>query len=140
MSVGGKNAGTPPVDVIAGILEWEGLFLIARRSETGRLPNLWEFPGGKIEAGETPQEALAREFMEELGVSVEVGEPVGVSVHQYAEGSVRLSGYRVYHRSGRFELRVHNELRWVRLAELKALALAPADIPLVQALEEYRGQ
>lgn len=133
---GEKNDESKPVDVIAGILEWEGLFLIARRAEDGRLPNLWEFPGGKIEAGETPEQALEREFLEELGVEVDVGKHVGVSVYQYPEGGVRLSAYRVYHRSGRFELRVHRELRWVRLAELRDFPLAPADIPLVHALEE----
>jgi len=132
----GKNGGAP-VDVIAGILEWEGLFLIARRAQDGRLPNLWEFPGGKVEPGETPEEALQREFREELGIEIDVGKHVGVSVYQYPEGGVRLSAYRVYRRSGELELRVHRELRWVRLAELRDFPLAPADIPLVRALGEY---
>lgn len=138
MNTSEKNGGRP-VDVIAGILEWEGLILIARRAEDGRLPNLWEFPGGKVESGETPEQALQREFREELGVEIDVGKHVGVSVYQYPEGSVRLSAYRVYHRSGDFELRVHRELRWVRLAELRDFPLAPADIPLVYALEEHEG-
>lgn len=131
-----KKPDVPPVDVVAGILEYEGRFLIARRSNHGRLPNLWEFPGGKVELGEEPTEALKREFLEELGVTIDVGKPVGTNIHQYPDGSVRLSGFKVYHQTGRFETRVHEELRWVRLSELRDFPLAPADIPLVRALVE----
>jgi mutator protein MutT len=125
-----------PVEVVAGILEEEGRFLVARRSEAGRLPGLWEFPGGKVEPGESRTDALERELMEELGLRVRVGEVVASSLHSYPEGEIRLSGYRIYREMGEPELRVHQELRWVTRGELRDLSLAPADLPLVEALED----
>lgn len=134
MSTLPKEAGGP-VEVVAGILERDGRFLIAKRAKEGRLPSLWEFPGGKVEAGESHPEALEREFMEELGVTIRVGGPIASTVHCYPDGTIRLSGFRIYHQEGDFELRVHQELQWVPLAELRAWRLAPADLPIVEALE-----
>ena len=135
MSSIGDAGSHAPVEVVAGILEEEGRFLVAKRSETGRLPGLWEFPGGKVETGESRTEALERELMEELGIGIIVGEAVASALHSYPEGEIRLSGYRIYRKAGEPEPRVHQELRWVTRGELRGLSLAPADLPLVDALE-----
>lgn len=128
-------AENPPVEVVAGILEREGRYLVALRSDEGELPGRWEFPGGKIEAEESAEAALAREFQEELNVTIAVGAKIGVGVHRTARAHIRLSGFRVYLRAGLPAARVHKELRWVALGELRNLSFAPADIPLIDALE-----
>lgn len=124
-----------PVEVVAGILERNGRYLVGKRSDTGLLPNLWEFPGGKVEEGESLEEALEREFHEELGIAVKVEEPLVSAIHHYPRGDIRLSGFRIRHEAGEIELHVHQELLWVALEELRGLSLAPADLPIVEALE-----
>lgn len=124
------------LEVVAGILEREGRYLVAMRSAGGELPGRWEFPGGKVEPGESPEGALAREFLEELGLTVEVGERVAVGIHRNGGSTVRLSGFRVYRLRGEPACRVHEELRWVKTGEMRALPFAPADLPLIEALED----
>lgn len=123
------------IEVVAGILERRGRYLIALRPRWGGLPNRWEFPGGKVEAGETPQAALARELREELGIVVKVREALGVGTHDGENETIRLSGYRVSLIEGQPVLRVHRELRWADLGELRSLPFAPADLPLIEAIE-----
>lgn len=133
--IGKPVAGEGAVEVVAGILEREGRYLVALRSDDGELPGRWEFPGGKVETGESAEAALAREFREELDLTIAVGERIGVSVHRSARACIRLSGFRVYRRAGEPAARVHKELRWVGLDELRRLLFAPADVPLIELLE-----
>ncbi len=108
--------------------------LCARRGPAQRHPGLWELPGGKVEPGESDTAALQRELFEELKVVVRVGDPVGTSVHDYPDLKIELVAYHCAITQGRPEPVEHAELRWVALAQLKALHWAPADQPLVEIL------
>lgn len=120
------------VDVVGAVLVDGQTVLAARRSEQMSLPGLWEFPGGKIEEGETPEEALARELDEELRCTAEIGEHVETTLYEYEKLFVSLATYYCTLREGTPQLTEHAEIRWVPAAELRELQWAPADIPAVE--------
>nr|WP_241180334.1 (deoxy)nucleoside triphosphate pyrophosphohydrolase [Kocuria palustris] len=120
------------VDVVGAVLVDGQTVLAARRSEQMSLPGMWEFPGGKIEPGETPEEALARELVEELECTAEIGEHVENSVYEYERITVSLATYYCTLREGTPRLTEHSEIRWVPVDELRELNWAPADIPAVE--------
>jgi 8-oxo-dGTP diphosphatase len=105
--------------------------MCAQRGATGSLPGAWEFPGGKVELGETPQQALQREIEEELGCEVLVGGLVANTTHVYEDITVDLTTYWCELVSGEPQALEHHDLRWVDPAELESLAWAPADLPAV---------
>jgi 8-oxo-dGTP diphosphatase len=118
----------------AAIIE-DGRVLACARAEPPELAGQWEFPGGKVEAGETEPEALVRECLEELGVRVEVGPRVGVDV-TLGHGRAILRVYAARLHGGDVpRLIEHQELRWLSLGELYDVAWLPADAPIVAALE-----
>ncbi|MDR2518506.1 MAG: (deoxy)nucleoside triphosphate pyrophosphohydrolase [Spirochaetaceae bacterium] len=123
---------------VAGVLFDAGArkCLIAQRKSGGALGNKWEFPGGKVEAGESEQAALVREYQEELGVPVTVGDFLGETWFEY-RGPRRLRAYRVYAASCDFTLREHTQWRWAGLADLAALDFADSDRALFPCLEPY---
>lgn len=121
------------IDVTAGIIENAGKILIAKRRKGKHLEGFWEFPGGKIEDGESPEECLVRELEEEFAIEVRVLSFVGKSLFKYAEKTIRLLGYEVQYLSGDFVLKEHDEIKWVSLKEITDYKLAPADIPIVNA-------
>jgi mutator protein MutT len=123
------------IDVTAAIIVKDNKVFAARRKTGAHLAGFWEFPGGKLEAGETPEQCLARELKEELSITTRVGAFVGESVYDYGAKIVRLMAYQVEHLSGDFELIDHDELRWLDLDDLNSVEWAPADIPLV---EQYK--
>jgi 8-oxo-dGTP diphosphatase len=120
--------------VTGAILFEDGKLLIARRPAADRLANKWEFPGGKVEDGETPEACLARELEEELGIEVRVGTFLGESVYHCEHGAVRLLAYRTSWEAGNLEPRVHDQIKWVALEELAEYDFAPADVPFVKLL------
>ncbi len=122
--------------VIAGIIEREGTILIAQRKRTDRLAHKWEFPGGKLEAGETPEQCLVRELREEFGIETEVTGFVGASIHTYDHVSIELLAYTTVYQSGDFVLNDHEAIRWVPIAELTDYDFAEADRPIVRQLQE----
>jgi 8-oxo-dGTP diphosphatase len=108
--------------------------LCALRSPKMSLPNLWEFPGGKTEEGENPEEALVREIQEELGCSIKVYEKIEEVYHEYPSVIVNLLTYKAKIVEGEPKAKEHTELRWMPLQELHSLEWAPADIPTVEVL------
>jgi 8-oxo-dGTP diphosphatase len=122
--------------VAAGILRDDaGRVLIAQRLEDGPFNGLWEFPGGKIGAGERPMEALARELAEELGIRVTTAQPFLDLCHQYADREVRLWFFLVTEWQGEPRGIEQQALRWVHARELDADLLLPADQAVVEALQ-----
>jgi mutator protein MutT len=124
------------IDVTAAIIVKDHKVFAARRKVGAHLAGFWEFPGGKLEAGETHEQCLARELHEEFQIVTRVGAYVGESIYDYSSKVVRLMAYEVEHLSGDFELIDHDELRWLALDELDGVEWAPADIPLV---EQYQA-
>lgn len=124
----------PKHAVTAAILARDGKILIARRPATDRLADKWEFPGGKVEQGESPEACLARELNEELGIEVRIGSLLGETCYHYDHISIRLLAFQVYWCGGDLHPRVHDEIRWVSLSELDHYDFAPADIPFVEKL------
>lgn len=118
----------------AVIFNEQNKILCALRSTTMSLPNYWEFPGGKIDEGETPQEALVREIKEELSCFITVGEKIEEVEHEYENIVVHLSTYKAYIESGVPKALEHAELKWVHVNKLLELKWAPADLPTVEVL------
>jgi 8-oxo-dGTP diphosphatase len=125
------------VDVVgAVILNEKNEVLCALRSQNMSLPGLWEFPGGKIEAGEIPEQSLEREIKEELNCSIQVGELVADVTHEYPNIIVRLITYKSVIIEGTPMPTEHEKLIWLPLHELRKLVWAPADLPTIDELEK----
>ena len=122
------------IAVAAAIIRRRGKILICKRGEGGSCARLWEFPGGKMEAGEDPAQAAARECAEELGITVRVGELLWRTEHTYPDSEVELFFFAAELAAGEPEARVHEEIVWARPAELAGYAFCPADGPLIDIL------
>lgn len=120
--------------VIAAIIVQDDKVLIAQRAEGQKLAGKWEFPGGKIEEGETPEECLKREIKEELDIDIEVDEYFGESIYPYETGPIRLVAYKARLLGGECRLNVHSRVAWVSPRDLAGYDFAPADVPFVDKL------
>jgi mutator protein MutT len=119
--------------VVAAVVEAHDTFLVSRRQPGVHLAGLWEFPGGKVDPGETHEQALRREMREELDTDVAVGELVFEIEHAYPERTVTLFFYRCRLRGTPRPL-LGQEVRWVARAELATLGFPPADEELIRRL------
>ena len=124
------------VQVTAAIIVNDGRILIAQRHPRDRLAGLWEFPGGKIEAGETPEQCLKRELWEELEMEAAIGRCLGSSMYHYDHISIELMAFRAFWNGGPFRLVCHQACRWVRSDQLADFSFTPADLPFVQQLAD----
>src|SRR5262249_29256994 len=123
-----SSRNAPHIPVVAAVIERDGTFLLAKRPPEKFLAGYWEFPGGKLEAGESPQQALVRELYEELGATVViVGKNVGTARHDYERFTVEIDAYRVRCDIASLVPREHTELQWFAVPVLRTIRLAPAD-------------
>jgi len=123
------------INVVGAVIRRDGTILCAQRGLGGSLPGMWEFPGGKIESGETPREALQREIVEELQCQVSVGELVMTTSHEYDFGVVNLTTFYCELVEGTPVLSEHEAVTWLDPSKLHTLLWAPADIPAVELIE-----
>lgn len=126
------------VIVTAAILERAGRLLVTRRLKGTHLEGVWEFPGGKCEAGETFPECLARELREELGIAALIGDEVFATAHEYADRIVELH-FLACTTADEPSPRLGQEMRWVARDELRDLEFPPADAELIQLLTGTKG-
>jgi len=123
--------------VVAALIVKDDKVLVCQRTRHQTMPLKWEFPGGKIETGEQPRDALRRELDEELGIDATIGEEVERIRHTYKTGnSVELRFYVVREYGGNIENRIFREIRWASRAELPAFDFLEADVKLVKELAE----
>jgi len=124
----------PPLLVTAAIIQREQSILITRRPAGSRQAGFWEFPGGKLEEGESPEQCLEREILEELGVQSKVGSIFETVFYRYAWGDILLLAYHCHLLEGAIRNLGVAEHRWVLPEHLDQFELLPADAPLVRKL------
>ncbi|MDX6042540.1 pyrimidine (deoxy)nucleoside triphosphate diphosphatase [Scandinavium lactucae] len=127
------------IDVVAAIIEQDGLILLAQRPLHADQPGLWEFPGGKVEAGETQPEALKRELREELGIDALPAAYVASHQREVSGRLIHLHAWHVPDFHGELTAHEHSQLVWVNPEAAFSWDLAPADIPLLEAFMTLRA-
>jgi 8-oxo-dGTP diphosphatase len=118
--------------VTCAVIEQDGFVLAAQRSAIMSQPLKWEFPGGKIDLSETPEECLIREIHEEMGIRIRVGESLPSSTHQYPSLTVTLYPFICSIESGEIVLHEHSDMSWLLPSELHILDWAEADLPVIE--------
>jgi 8-oxo-dGTP diphosphatase len=128
-----------PVDVAVGVLiDADGRFLLTSRPQGKVYAGHWEFPGGKVEAGESIEQALRRELHEELGITIGAAQAWQVTLHDYPHALVRLHFCKVFEWTGDFEMRERQQMAWQQLpADVKPLL--PGTLPVLAWFAEERG-
>lgn len=119
------------INVVAAVIVRDGRILATQRGY-GTFKDGWEFPGGKIEIGESPEEALKREILEELGVDIEVHELIDVVEYDYTEFHLSMKCYWCNLKSGEVRLLEHEAGRWLKKEELGEVEWLPTDLVLVE--------
>ncbi len=129
-----QRSSTSIIQVTAAIIANQGSVLIAQRHGRDRLSGKWEFPGGKVEAGESPEQCLKRELREEFDMDADIGPALGVTTHHYDHISIELMAYRAFWDGKPFQLHAHQACRWVKPHQLEVYPFTPADLPFVRRL------
>ncbi|WP_145519797.1 (deoxy)nucleoside triphosphate pyrophosphohydrolase [Staphylococcus warneri] len=124
------------INVVGAVIYSDNKILCAQRSENMSLPLLWEFPGGKIEKGETEEEALIREIKEEMKCDISVKEKLTTTEHEYDFGIVNLTTFKCHLNQQLPTLTEHKEIKWLLINQLDSIEWAPADVPVVKLLIE----
>jgi 8-oxo-dGTP diphosphatase len=124
------------VDVVAALVWKNDKFLICQRPADKSLGLLWEFVGGKVEAGETKEQALIRECREELGIILSIGEICMNVVHEYPDFTVSLTLFNATIKEGEPEPLEHNDIRWITMDEISQYEFCPADEGIINWLKD----
>ncbi|MCB0704283.1 MAG: (deoxy)nucleoside triphosphate pyrophosphohydrolase [Saprospiraceae bacterium] len=122
------------IDVVCGIIYKDDKVFFCRRNRSKQMGGLWEFPGGKLESDEMPENALRRELLEELEMEVTDVNYFHTCVHQYEEFTIRLSAYKCNFLRSTFRMTDHDKWDWVDIGALLKKNIAPADLPIVEKL------
>jgi 8-oxo-dGTP diphosphatase len=122
------------IKVICGIIFKDDKIFLCRRNANKSLAGYWEFPGGKIESGETDVDALSRELHEELGMKVKIIEHFKTVIHPYEAFTIELIAYTCQFQEANYTLTDHDKYEWVDAKDLNKWNLAPADIPIANAI------
>ncbi len=135
-----ESGSSPPHKIIGVAVIWndQEQILIDRRRPEGVMGGLWEFPGGKVEPGETIKECIQREIYEELGIVIEVGEHLITIDHTYTDLRVTLTVHHCRHVTGVPQLLECDEIRWVDLEELEQFAFPKANFQIIAALKQSK--
>jgi 8-oxo-dGTP diphosphatase len=123
-----------PIQVTCAIIVKEGKILAAQRSERMSLPLKWEFPGGKLMEGESEEDCLKREILEELNIAITITSKLTTSIHDYGNFTIALIPFLAEYAGGEIKLHEHRQIGWFTKEELTALDWAPADIPILHEL------
>ncbi|UCH80803.1 MAG: 8-oxo-dGTP diphosphatase MutT [Nitrospiraceae bacterium] len=123
------------IKVAAAIIEKDEKILIARRQKDDPLKDKWEFPGGKIQEGETPEQCLKREIREELDIEIAVGDLLYSTKYKYRHIAVELFFYRTVYCEGEVKLIEHRDIRWVEKRNLRNYDVPEANVPVLEILE-----
>jgi 8-oxo-dGTP diphosphatase len=124
-------------EVVAGIIWKDGKILLARRGNHKSLPGKWEFPGGKIEHGESPEIALERELLEEFNIKTKTRKYFTTNEHQYPDFRIRLICFHSDFTDGHFSLTDHDQIVWCNLEDIDKYDFAEADIPVMKKLRTF---
>lgn len=124
------------INVVAAAIIKEDKIFCAQRPEGKSLAGYWEFPGGKLEIGESPEEALIREIKEEFDADIEIIDYVNEASYDYDFGTVIMKTFRAKLLSDKLELLEHQDSKWLTSEELNTLEWAPVDIPAVEILRK----
>lgn len=127
------------IPVVAGFLKRDGQILVGQRPENNSLAGQWEFPGGKIEMGETPEQALARELQEELGIEAQVGELKLACTHSYGDVGIIILFYEIKFWKGEPKAHHHMMLEWIYPEELKTRPIPEANKKILDRLFQALG-
>jgi len=127
------------IPVVAGFLKKDGKILVGQRPENHSLAGLWEFPGGKIELGESPEEALARELSEELGIEATIGELKLSVTHSYNDVGIVILFFEVLYWKGEPKAKHHLMLEWIYPEELKDRSIPEANKKILEKLFKAIG-
>ncbi len=127
------------IPVVAGFLKKDGKILVGQRPENNSLPGQWEFPGGKIEQGETPEQALVRELQEELGIDVEVGDLKLACTHSYGEVGILILFFEILFWKGQPKAQHHMMLEWIHPEELKHRNIPEANRKILDRIYKALG-
>lgn len=125
------------LDVVAALIWNEDKFLICQRPATKARALMWEFVGGKVEKGETKEEALIRECQEELGITLNVGDIFMEVIHEYPDITIRLTLFNATIKSGTIQMLEHNDIEWITPAEIPNYQFCPADEEILSRLINY---
>ncbi len=122
------------LEVVAGIIWKDQKVLVAQRGEHKHLAGKWEFPGGKIEPGESPEQALERELKEEFSIDTHTTSFFELNIHHYPTFTIKLIAYHSEYISGDISLTDHDQAKWIDICEIKQYDFAEADIPIATEL------